>query len=412
MSRELEEAIVGAVLTRPRRLLDVDLEATWFAVPQCRRVFIAVAELTLRDGLDAIDLAIVQRHLAESGEQIRLTELVDLQMADGVDLPGLSRELRKVHERRTARVLAERLVVQLRDETGSVREVLGEATERFFDLLTPGESHVTAYRDAMAKRAHAALTGEGNGELVPTGFPVLDDTLRGGLPRGGLTIVGARPGRGKSSLLQQVIEQVARRGERALLCTPEMAWHEVGDRALSRASRVPLSDLRARWLTETQRSMLTSARLGQDAECLLYDYARQTSRDVARMARRIALGGPVSVVAVDYVQFLADRPQRGEARYEVLGQVARRLKATARAVNAALIAGAQLKRESQGREPTLADLRESGDLEQDADVVLLLCEPQDDLVKVLVEKNRNGPTGFCWFRWRPEWTEFVSEGAA
>lgn len=411
MSQHLEEAICGALLTRPGRLLEVDLEAPWFVQAKCRAVFIAIAELVLRDGVEQVDLAVVHRQAAEDGHALSMTDLVDMQMADGIDLPGMSRELRKVHERRMMRAYAERFVLQLRDESVAVRDAATEAIESLFDLMAPGESNITTYAEAMRKRAAAALSGTGNAELVPTGFPKLDDAIGGGFPRGGLTIIGARPGRGKSSLVQQFCENVMRRGNRALLCSPEMAWHEVGDRGLSRATRVPLSDIRLRLLTRQQREALQRLRTDK-GDCLLYDYARQTSRDVSRMARRARTGGELDLVAVDYIQFLADRPQKGEARYEVLARAVRRLKGVARAVNSAMVVGAQLKRESQGREPTLADLRESGDLEQDADLVMLLCEPDEhDRVKLLVEKNRQGPTGPCWFDWCKDWTEFQAVSA-
>lgn len=404
---DLERAIVGGFLQKPKALLDSPCEAEWFADEFHRRVFGALAALVMRDGHESVSVPMVVEAMG-STEPSRVWDLYEL---DAINLPGLVKTLRKHWQRRVVSQHVEALRLGVADPQQKLGDVVGEAVEKLLAVLSgQAEETLRDYGAAMKQRAAVATSGELATDILPSGFLSLDRTC-GGLPRGGLVVVGGRPGRGKSALLQQFVEFASNRGERVLLASPEMSWHEVGDRALARQSGVWLSDIRQRQLNAEERMRVRSARPHEGI--WLYDAPRQTTAQIAQIARRVSIAGPLSLIAVDYVQYLADRPQRGEQRYELIGRMARSLKALARALDCVMVVGAQLKRPESERDPRLADLRESGDLEQDADLVLLLCEPEEQEfgggkhVRVLVEKNRQGPVGVVTLGWHPVTTEFV-----
>src|SRR5262249_26492542 len=138
---------------------------------------------------------------------------------------------------------------------------------------------------------------------------------------------------------------------------------------------------------------------------VVYDQGDMTTGDIAGSARHLALNGPLDLVIVDHLQYLADPPLKGEGEAVRVGRMTRALKALARGLGAAMLVCSQLNRECEARKdkrPELADLRGSGTLEQDADLVLLLFRPgyyhDDDAAsegetELLVAKHRNGPTG-------------------
>lgn len=418
--REAEDALVAYLVWHPARVVDCEVSADWFADPACRTVFGAIVRLVIAEGAAFVGQAdsylAIAAALRASGEGGALDALaargVLVEPAD-YDLRRLERAVQDAYERRSAALYAERLQVELgRGEP--VRDAVGRTLLALDDLCAEQPERVTTYAAALAARAEAAAAPGHNAEIIPTGFPALDGTL-GGLPRGGMTIVGARPSRGKSAFLQQLAEHVADAGGRVLLASPEMAAWEVGDRAVARATGIPLTKLRQRWLSLADRDALrTVAKTAPAAfaRITVYDEPRQSSQQIAQLARRLRVMGPLDLIAVDYVQYLDEPRLSREQRYEVLGRAARLLKSAARQVGAALVMGAQLKREASGSAPTLADLRESGDLEQDADVVILLgehAEPYQDGtcdVPVLIEKNRQGQRGNVTLRWRGVTTAF------
>src|SRR5207237_2986871 len=261
---------------------------------------------------------------------------------------------------------------------------------------------------SAATQQLARLTGRGF-DGVPTGFPDLDRRV-GGMPRGELTILASRPGMGKSALAHQVAARLGRRGLRVLLATPEMSAGQVAARVLAWSSDVALARLRFNTLHAAERDRLQAAAADLPTVVWLYDAGAQTTADIHAVARRTraALGG-LDLVIVDHLQYLADPTARNESRAIAVGRMTRSLKQLARASEAAVLVLSQLNRECESRDdkkPRLSDLKESGDIEQDADCVWLLFRPHyyDDgadphAAELLVAKARNGQTGTVALRW-------------
>jgi len=243
-----------------------------------------------------------------------------------------------------------------------------------------------------------------------SGWTDLDDVLNGGrgLLAGQLVVVAARPGLGKSLILLEWIRRLAASGYPALLASLEMPHREVGDRILASEGRVGLDRLTGHRLDDHDRQQvrLAAARL-QDLPLRVEDTPHMSLarlRAQVREMHRSADG--IGVVGVDYLQLMTPADSR-VPRHEQVGALSRGYKIMAKEFDIPVIALAQLNRASEQRadkRPAMSDLRESGSVEADADIVLLLLRPEDcpGELHVIVAKNRGGPSGMTVrLQWSP-----------
>jgi replicative DNA helicase len=245
---------------------------------------------------------------------------------------------------------------------------------------------------------HRNRQKEGNDKLVPTGFQVLDSYLNGGARPGDLILIGARPSVGKSSFALTLAYHAAKAGKSVIFFSIEMSSLSLYDRLLAMETGLSCSTIItgeankkevAKGYEELSKLKITVAEL-----------SKATSKDVEKIAQKFLLENPVDLIIVDYLQFLSDKETGGNSASRV-GEISRNLKSLARSTNIPVISPSQLSRKveegGRSREPRLADLRDSGNLEQDADVVVLLHRNKDgtdrEKVRVIVAKNRNGETG-------------------
>lgn len=248
---------------------------------------------------------------------------------------------------------------------------------------------------------------EDDGALVPTPWQTVNDMLGGGMRSGRSYVVAGRPGAGKSILGLNVAASAAEAGHPVLLFSVEMGWREIAGRVMAAGARSEYSefvsgslssdtDLRAREYYNSTRGMPLA----------LVDKPNVTVEYIAATARTHKRAHGLSVLVVDYLQLL-DASDRSRTREQQVAHLSRSLKLLSRELACVVVVACQLNRGSarENRRPTLAELRESGAIEQDADVVLLLHrELQDDmptgLVDVIVAKNRTGRTGTLTLPWR------------
>ncbi|HLK46335.1 MAG TPA: replicative DNA helicase [Acidimicrobiales bacterium] len=283
---------------------------------------------------------------------------------------------------------AEQMILDVaeRKNTDSVRP-LGELLHKSVDWIEErGKGHITG---------------------TATGFTEIDNLLLG-LQPSSLTIVGARPSMGKTSFALGILTHVGAVLRRpALLFSLEMSHLELSQRLLASEARVDAQRMRTGQLSDADWSKVSSAitRLG-DAAVFIDDNPHLTVMDVRARARRVKKQhGELGVVIVDYLQLMSSRA-RAENRQVEVAEMSRGLKILARELECPVVALSQLSRNLEQRadkRPMLSDLRESGSLEQDADVVLFLYREEAydaeapvekrGLAEVLVSKHRNGPTG-------------------
>jgi replicative DNA helicase len=246
-----------------------------------------------------------------------------------------------------------------------------------------------------------------------TGLPAFDGQI-GGLFPGELTILAARTGVGKSALAAQIAYRAGERGRKVYYGTLEMAAWEVAQRVLCSLSGVNARKIRTGQLTAADCRVLTEhshalARAKIDFD----DRPALRLADIRRAASRLTRDG-LALAVVDYLQLLTPDDRR-IPRYEQVGRLSAGLKQLAREVNVPVLCLCQLNREADTQDrPRLSNLRESGSIEQDADVVLLLhrrygANDPGTEAELIVAKNRNGETGTFPLKWWPERTMFSDD---
>jgi replicative DNA helicase len=279
------------------------------------------------------------------------------------------------------------------------RRVFAIADSSVTDSTVTGAGAIAAAISRVTSRGTALVGG------IPTGLTGLDALVDGFTPEQ-LWVLAARPSMGKTALALNMAEAVALKSKRGVLFVSlEMGRVELGERLLVGRSLVENWKLRRTdALRPDEWAALTAAHEAwEKAPLHIDDNPERTTLQVMAHARRIKSHGDLGVIFVDYLQLLSAPEGSRDSRQELVARFSRELKRVARALKVTVVALSQLNRASEGREdrrPRMADLRESGAIEQDADVVLLLHRPEyynpEDRpgeAELIVAKNRNGATG-------------------
>jgi replicative DNA helicase len=304
-------------------------------------------------------------------------------------------------------------------------ELLGQAQGELHAVVT--RTAGAAWQDTRALvRAFDArtdlLSEPGGTFVIGTGLQELDDII-GGLMAPDLVIIAARPSMGKTalalSIARHVCEPVARRGlgKRAAFFSLEMSAEEIGDRIISNVAGLDLEFVRTRRLSEDEWGAVAEAQ-GQVGDWGLHvdDSGRVSIDELRNRALALYAETPFDLLVLDYLQLVTGKRDRSSNREQEIASVSRELKALAKELRVPVLALAQLNREVEARAvkvPQLSDLRESGSLEQDANIVVFLHRPAvydpnkpDTTAQLIVAKNRNGKTGSCEVAWQGAYQRF------
>jgi replicative DNA helicase len=427
-SEESERAVLGAVLLEPQLLPTITgrLKAEDFYLERHQILYGAMVEL--QDERVTIDVRTLQAKLEQQGRFEAIGGIAYLASLD-LDLPDIGRtdayvEIVKERSIRRRLILASNRIIRDCLDGGVVaqealahaeQEILGlgeEAVQRGFVQLAQ-VLHATL--EELEERPGATLTG------VPTGFTDLD-RISHGLNRGNLIIVAGRPGMGKTSFALNVAQHVALREKRGVgIFSLEMSQQELALRILCSEAGVPFSRLRAGALSQKQwSSVVQTVRHTTDAPLFIDDSPNPTLLEVASKSRRLKAERGLSLVILDYLQ-LMQAGGKYENRNLEIAAISRGLKQLAKEIDIPVIALSQLSRQPERRgsdhRPQLADLRESGSIEQDADMVAFIYrdevynpdqEENKGLAELIIAKHRNGETGVIELVFLGETTTFRS----
>lgn len=275
--------------------------------------------------------------------------------------------------------------------------------------------------EAIAHKVYTAYTAEdgGDNEPVATGFRDLDELLSGGVHRQDLSILAARPGLGKSTLAGNIAANVAERGLPVLVFSLEMGDESWFQRHVASRAGINLSAIRSRELRDVDLPRFINE-IGTAANLPIYvdESGVQTPASIRnKVLRWTAQHGAPGLIVIDYLQLMESKRKDGNRVLEI-AEISRSLKQLAREVNAPVLALSQLSRAVEGRSshvPMLSDLRESGSLEQDADIVMFiyreeLYDKETDkkgIAEIHIAKHRNGPVGVVPMRFEASTTRFM-----
>jgi replicative DNA helicase len=248
---------------------------------------------------------------------------------------------------------------------------------------------------------------------VPTDLVDLDNLL-GGLNRSDLIVVGARPGVGKTTLLTTIASNVARSGKTAAIFSLEMTVEQLTLRLVAPNAGIPTDRLRSGKLQDDEWDPLTRAiETVAGLPIIIDDTPAITPNQVRSRCRQLRFEYGLDLVIIDYLQLMNSGGNGFENRVQEVGTISRQLKLLARDLHVPVLAAAQLSRAVEQRadkRPMLSDLRESGSIEQDADVVLLMHRNEEETdpgqTELVVAKHRHGPTGRIDLRFNPSLSYF------
>ncbi|QTX33143.1 replicative DNA helicase [Aminithiophilus ramosus] len=428
---EAERAVLGASLLDKDGLLFVTetLQTEDFYDLRHRRAFDIMVDLAQKDRpvdpLTFMEEASRKGILDELGGQPFLAELVDsVTTVANVEYHVAIVRDKSVH-RRLIQVGSD--IVRLGyAEDRDVDEILDEAERAVFEISQRGGKNLfrhvgevlgpTFRQIEIQFQAGEAVTG------VSTGFADFD-RLTGGLQPGSLNIVAARPSMGKTALALNIAQYAAvRKKVPVLVFSLEMGAEQLVQRLLGAEARINIHDLRTGSFHETAWESLAEA-AGVLAQAPLYidDSSVLSTLELRARCRRFkALYPELGLVVVDYLQLMS-MAKRVESKQQEVAEISRALKAVARELEVPVVALSQLSRAVESRNdkrPMLSDLRDSGAIEQDADLVILLyrggyynattAEETDNAAEIIVAKHRNGPTGTVHLVFLREFARFVN----
>lgn len=413
---EAEASLLGALLIDTDAIVKIadTVNALDFYDQRHQRIYEALSQLYERhEAIDVLTLADRLRnngYLDSVGGASYLTELTNFvptaahveQYADIVAQKALRRRL----------IAASKQISGLGyDETKQLRELVEEAETKLFEVSQQQVKQSVIGLEAILAESFDRLDDLHKDKQkirgVPTGYKDLDNMLAG-FQRSDLFILAARPAMGKTALMLNFAHNVAVQSQQSVLFfSLEMSKEQLVDRLLSMESGVDAWALRTGNLTDSDFEKIGHA-MGTLSEAPMYidDTPGITISDLRTKSRREAHKRPLGLIVVDYLQLMSGTTRYGSEgnRVQEISEISRGLKLVARELNVPVLVGSQLSRSVESRSPQipqLADLRESGSIEQDADVVAFIYReeyynPDTDRKKItdiLVKKHRNGPTG-------------------
>lgn len=307
----------------------------------------------------------------------------------------------------------ESLDVILEDTEKNIFKVVQQ--KKHGDLTPIGEvAENVLSKIEKASKTKEKITG------VPTGFSDLDNMTSGFQPSD-LVLIAARPSMGKTALVLNIIRHVAMKKKRpSMIFSLEMSKEQLVNRLLSMESNINSQRLRTGELGDADWEQLVQAVLEvSKAPLVIDDTPGITVTELRSKCRKIKLEKGLDLIVIDYLQLMSGSSRRSENRQQEVSEISRNLKAIAREMECPVIALSQLSRAPDQRpdhRPQLSDLRESGAIEQDADIVMFIYRdekynPDTDHpgeAELIVAKQRNGPTGTVNLVWKQDTTKFVS----
>ena len=384
ISKETEQTLLGGLINNIDLNILTRLEASDFYTTAHQEVFLAMVELQ------------------KEGKQIDIPSLLKGTITTGllVDLSdrGCTTSARRQHLEKIKELSQRRKVVSLCDDIKD-RAIAGD--EDLFSKLTKGTLDVTekSSTQRLASELSASMIEhlEAPAEsLIKTGYSSLDQGI-GGFAKGQYTLIAGRPSQGKSAFCENIVEKIAK-DHHVYYVSAESSEREFSSRMIGRLSGVGHNKLGQGGLSIDESLRVNSAIDEMSKWKLTFeDNPSITSSQIFMQAQKLKLQGRLDIVFVDYLQILGDKRDQNE--YLRIGDISRTLKTMARTLNVPVVVACQLNRQSEARAenvPSLSDLRDSGQLEQDADMVLGLWTPefegnlQLDKRNIRILKNRHG----------------------
>ena len=417
---EAEKSLLGAILNQPDVItrLDVLPQPSDFFLERNRLIFEAIYKLS--DHGNIIDLVSVTETLQQSkalekaGGPAYLAELTSSGMfSDNIEY--YSKVIVEKSQRRQLIKNAHTTLESAYDESNEINYLLEKSEQDIFSITDRTKTSVyflfQHFYEEFVNFIHNSKRKVGEYSGIPTGFERLDEMLTG-LQQGELIVIGARPSVGKTAFALNIVHNIAIEHKvSAAFFSLEMSGRDIISRIVCMRSGIQGNKIRQNMLS-TQDLSHISRSVGQIAEAPLYisDVTSMRLFDLRVQSRRLVMRENVKVVFIDYLGLIRsnDNVPKNISRFEQFSEISRSLKELARELHVPIVVLSQLNRDAEDKEPTLANIRESGAIEQDADVVLFLHRKsrEEDHTTLIIAKQRNGPVGKVNFIFSPDKMKF------
>lgn len=433
-SLEAEQAVLGSILIDPSCITQVLImvKPDYFYLPQHKEIFLIMQEIDALGG--KIDPLIVleklkdQKVYDDAGGKQYLFQLADM-VPSTENVEAYSKIIREKYYIRSLINVSKGIIDEASSSNESADNLLEAAEQKIYDIrqgrVTKGPARIgdIIVNEVYDKLQKLSGADKDKYKGYTTGFIDLDKAITG-LNKSDLVIIGARPAMGKTSLALNLARNTAMMGKKKVLFfSLEMTKEQLAQRVLSTEARIESTKMRTGNISpEEWAKLATATALLSNCELYFDDTSNMT---VSEMKSRIRRLRDVDAVFVDYLQLMKSGG-RVESRVQEVSEITRNLKLMAKDLNIPVVVLAQLARTTEGRgkshKPQLSDLRESGSIEQDADIVIMLYrdeyyagekdeQPQEERSPVnkaefIISKNRHGPTTTVEVAWNGDYTLF------
>jgi replicative DNA helicase len=435
---DAERSVLGAMMVSAASLdpvfADVRLASEDFYRERHRVVYDAVKALYERD--EAVDALTVTEYLTQNGRIDDAGGRAEVQsLPDQVPAPGNARHYAAIVKQNALlrRLLAAAQEIQrsVHEHEGEPQHLAEQAERLLFEAAHREQAgdfnEFSEILHAEVDRLEALATGDASVTGVPSGFIDLD-AITGGFQPGNLIIVAARPGMGKSGMVINIADHLAReKGKAVAMFSLEMSEMEIAQRMIASRARIPSDKLRkGKFGKQDWQRVVRAGNELERARLWIDDSSDLGMLDLRAKARRLHAsesagdGQGLALIIVDYLQLMRPDDPRAN-RVEQVGQMSRGLKILARELEIPVLALSQLSRAPEQRtgrdkRPILSDLRESGNLEQDSDLVAFIYrddyyndEPEEPgVAELIVRKNRHGPTDTVKLAFKEPFASFAN----
>jgi len=428
---EAEQSVIGAMLIDSRCVSDVIeiLRAKDFYSSVNRNIFEAI--FSMFSFAKPIDPVTVQERMREDGlwtddipAYLRDLMLITPTIANVMEYAWIVKD--KALLRGIADAGGEITEMAISGETGAMN-ILEAAEKKVYSLRQDRERASLEDISKIMRDVYKQISDAAKNDIgipgIATGFKDLDRIIMG-LNNSDLILIASRPGMGKTSIGLNIALHAARKsGKSVAVFSLEMSREQLAMRLLSSSAFIDGKRLHTGRLNDVEwRQLAEAAALISDVKLLINDDASLTVTEMNAQCRRLT---DLGLVVIDYMQLMSaatnERSYRGNNRVEIVTEISRTMKVMAKELNVPIICLSQLNRDNEkrakgDRRPQLSDLRESGSIEQDADIVIGLYRddyyneesPEPNIAECIILKNRRGETGKVKLRWVPEYTTFSS----
>lgn len=418
-SEDAEKSVLGSMMLSAEAvdLASEALSTEDFYIPKHRQIFAAMLDINARNGaVDVVTLLeeLERRGTADSSGGIEyLTELSIFTPSAA----NVSNYIKIVEERSIMRRLMHAGTAITRDAmqgSKSVEAMLDDAERRIFNIaIHNNEDTLTQIRPVVYEsyqRINTLINLKGKLTGVPTGYTDLD-SMTSGLQKSDLIIIAARPSQGKTALGLNIAAHAAiREGRTVAIFSLEMSKEQLVMRLFASEARVNMQNVNHGTPSSQELLKLAEANLTlANANMYIDDRSNISVAEIRSKCRRLKARNGLDMIVIDYLQ-LMKTPNGSDNRVQEVSELTRSLKILARELNVPIVLLSQLSRKAAERKPAMSDLRESGAIEQDADIIIMIyrdpSRTDDNSAEIIVAKNRNGPVDSIFLTWIGEYTRF------